>query len=148
MGKSCAFFGHRFILCEQQVIPLLREAIINLITHEGVDTFYTGEHGRFDILAYQTVLDIQKEYPHIRVVFVASYVRQLHRDRFVCDAFDYPVPVTVPPRFAIGHRNKYVADNSDYLICWIDVKHGGAYQAMRRAVNRQKAVINLTSIRG
>ena len=48
-----------------------------------------------------------------------------------------------PPRFAITRRNKFMAENCDFMICFVRNPFGGAYKAMRRAQNCGKTVFNL-----
>lgn len=52
--------------------------VINLIENEDVDTFLVGEKGGYEIDAYDVVLDVQKEYPHIRIYLVISQMTDLH----------------------------------------------------------------------
>ncbi len=146
MTKYCCFFGHRFLLMPEEIIPSLKEAIINLITNEHVDCFFVGEHGDFDKLAYNTVLKVQEDYPHINIILVASYARQIHGHGKAFNDFEYPVPPWTPYRYSIPARNKWVVVNSDYMICYVDVEYGGAYKAMKQALKAKKTVINLTTI--
>lgn len=52
--------------------------VINLIENEDVDTFLVGEKGGYEIDAYDVVLDVQKEYPQIRIYLVISQMTDLH----------------------------------------------------------------------
>ena len=43
---SCTFFGHRD--CSEEIIPKLHAVIEKLITENGCNVFYVGNHGNFD----------------------------------------------------------------------------------------------------
>lgn len=42
----CTFFGHRN--CPDDIEPILREVIIDLITNKNVTCFLVGDKGNFD----------------------------------------------------------------------------------------------------
>lgn len=48
---KCAFFGHRD--APSSIKPRLGEAIFNLISN-GVDEFYVGNNGNFDLIVQHT----------------------------------------------------------------------------------------------
>ena len=47
------------------------------------------------------------------------------------------------PKSAIQVRNRCIVDRSDLVICCIQRKSGGAYQAVRYAEKRGKKIVNL-----
>lgn len=49
------------------------------------------------------------------------------------------------PKFAIERRNRWLIDNADYCICYINHTWGGAYKFSRLAKRRGKTVINIGS---
>ena len=48
-----------------------------------------------------------------------------------------------PQRFAITRRNRWMALNCDYMICYVKNDYGGAYAAMKVALANKKEVINI-----
>lgn len=50
---------------------------------------------------------------------------------------------TVPPRFAISHRNRWMVENSRRVICYVAVGYGGACTAMQYAKRKEREVINI-----
>ena len=147
MGKICTFFGHRDIYYE--LIPFIKEQARRLITEENVDTFWVGGHGKFDSQAISALRNLQHEYPHIKIILVIAYVSQLHRygTELPFDGFDYPPAAEAAPyRFAISARNRYMAQNTDFVIACVLSKYGGAYEALRIAARCNKTIINLADI--
>ena len=51
----CTFFGHRD--CPETLLPALRDAVENAILRDGIDTFYVGREGAFDLLAAKVLLE-------------------------------------------------------------------------------------------
>ena len=43
---TCTFFGHKD--APQEIRPLLRDVLLDLIEHQGVTQFYVGNQGSFD----------------------------------------------------------------------------------------------------
>lgn len=112
MGKICAFFGHRDT--SSKIEPLIEKQIRRLITEKGVDTFWIGGYGWFDIYASGVLRKLKREYPNIHVVLIVAYIQQLHRggDNFF-DSFDYPAEVEAAPyKLAIPVRNRYMVKNA------------------------------------
>lgn len=65
---SCTFFGHHD--APQTLKPQLQKILTDLITHEGVDTFYVGHQGAFDAMAYAVLRSLSQSYPHIVISVV------------------------------------------------------------------------------
>ena len=57
---------------------------------------------------------------------------------------DNPLKVEELPEEQI--RNREMVDRADLVICYIEYNEGGAYKTMKYALERDKAVINLSSI--
>ncbi len=144
MGKKCAFFGHRDLFGKsEQIADVLHHIIIDLI-HHGVDVFYVGNHGEFDILSSKIACDLKTIYPQIQVVVVLCYPNELQYLK--CQFTDFIMPVEIekaPKRASIIKRNQWVVDNTDCVVCYICDKIGGAYRAVQYAQKHKKKIINL-----
>ena len=71
INQTCCFTGHRRIPLDQleSVTQRLRDAVIASIK-DGYLYFGAGGALGFDTLAAQTVLDLKKEYPQIKLILV------------------------------------------------------------------------------
>jgi hypothetical protein len=49
----------------------------------------------------------------------------------------------VPPRFAILHRNKWMLDNTDYVVTFVTTSVGGAAFEKREAERKKRIVLEL-----
>lgn len=143
---ACTFFGHRD--CPSSIKGKLHKEIDRLICNHGVDTFYVGTHGNFDRMAYAALVELRKQYQHIKVYRVLAYMPRLSdiaQDRSVLGDTILPEGIEkVHPRYAIPHRNNWMIDHSDYVIAYITHSFGGAYQAVERAKKKGKTIIAIS----
>ena len=142
----CTFFGHRN--CPHTIKPLLRQTIINLIEIQAIHTFYVGNHGNFDALVYSVLQELSAQYPQIRYTVVLAYLPQKKDALQNIDAAHTMLPdgiETVPKRFAISYRNKWMLKQSDLVITYITHSFGGAAQFAETAQRQKKTVINLAN---
>ena len=142
MGKTCTFFGHRD--CPASVKPRLRDVLVDLIKNHSVDTFYVGRQGAYDAMVRSILKELAQIYPHIRYAVVLERMPQKRDD--LGDYSDTMLPEgieTVHPRFAISWRNKWMVQQSDYVVTYITHPFGGAAQFAEQANHHKKTVINL-----
>ena len=142
--SACTFFGHRDT--PEAIKPKLREAVIELIEHHGVDTFYIGDKGAFDLMAKSIVIELCSVYPHIQYSIVLAYMPQKWSEFDRRDFSDTMLPEgieSVPKRFAISWRNNWMLKHSEHVICYVNHSWGGAAQFVEKAIKQKKAVKNL-----
>lgn len=162
MSKTCAFLGNDYDKifgrwCGHNTPPNLkeriREQVINLIENEDVDTFLVGELGGYEIDAYDTVLEVKKEYPDIRIILVISKISELHEIGEKADDDDYIIErrgfddFIFPSKCESGYkklgivyRNRYIIENTDFIIAY-NQYHGKAYEFCKQAKNKGVTVI-------
>ena len=142
----CAFFGHRQI--DEEIEPLLERTIVSLIENNKVDRFLVGHNGAFDSTVRSTLKRLSCVYPNIKYFVVLAY-RPIEKNKTPYFDFSdtiYPdVLATVPVRYAIDKRNRWMIDKSDYVISFVKY-HGGAAKFTSLAEKKGKTVINLASI--
>ena len=141
--SACTFFGHSD--CYELDAQVLRSAIEELIC-KGVDTFYVGNQGQFDAMVFRALLALEKAYPHISVSVVLAYLPQ----KTGPDPYEgytvYPEGLeTVPKRFAVDRRNRWMIEAAagGYCLCFVRHPWGGAWQFAKRAKARGLTLINL-----
>ena len=139
---SCTFFGHRecYGLDEQ----MLRDAIERLITN-GVTTFYVGNQGDFDGMVFRCLTQLEQVHPHISCSVVLAYLPKQKQEYDSYAGYSlYPEGLeTVPPRFAIDKRNRWMIERAEYCVCYVNNTFGGAYKFARTAKRTGLTVINL-----
>lgn len=117
-GKTCFFIGNRY--APSDIRAQLIEVVEKHITEYGVHTFTVGHYGAFDSMAIGVLRELKKRYPDIVLYLLAPYALTQKRDVPVnFDGSFYPEGLEkVLFRYAIVQANKYMVQNSDYLISY------------------------------
>ena len=139
---ACTFFGHGD--CSDDLRPLLKNVILDLIATHGVDMFYVGHQGGFDGLVRGVLRELEQEYSEVRYAVVLAYMPSEHP--VLGDTSDTMLPEgieLVHPRYAISWRNNWMLQQSDFVIAYVAHSWGGAAQYVQKAIRSGKTVINL-----
>ena len=146
MSKSCAFFGNDYKWRRDDIIEKVKEQALQLIAEEEVDTFYVGSKGAYERDAYNAVLQIKQNNPGIRIVFVASSMKEVNEGSRYFDSFIYPDRAAIGyKRWCIVHRNNWIIENTDFIIAYNRFE-GRAFEVCKRAKNKGVKVIELAEI--
>ncbi len=138
---KCTFFGHRD--APPGIKSSLRQVILDLIERQGVKQFYVGNHGSFDAMA-RTLLDELEQTHGIRYEVVLAYMPKRENPLYDPDHTVLPEGIeTVPPRFAIEYRNRWMIDQSDIVVTYVHRSFGGAAKFKKLAEKRNKVVIQI-----
>ena len=143
---SCTFFGHRD--AEKAIEPLLRKTLVHLIENEKVCNFYVGNHGKYDCMVKRLLIELKEIYP-IRYAVVLAYLPGKKSGFEEENTTDTILPEgieSVPPKFAINYRNKWMVEQSDYVVTYVNYTVGGAAKFKEYAIKKDKIVINLGSL--
>lgn len=136
---TCTFFGHRDTPKEKE--PILKSTLIDMIENKNVDIFYVGNNGNFDSMVCTVLSELSSVYP-IKFYIVLSYVPKKEMDNSERTILPEGIE-TVPPRFAISYRNKWMIEQSDYVITYVIHSWGGAAQFKELAEKKGKTVISI-----
>jgi len=138
----CTFFGHKDT--PKEIEPTLRSTLINLIENKNVTVFYVGNHGNFDAMVRRQLEDLSHTYP-ITYSVVLAYIptKKSKYDSFTNTIIPEGIE-TVPKRFAISYRNKWMVEQSDIVITYVARTYGGAAQFKALAERQGKMVIELS----
>ena len=139
----CTFFGHAD--AKEEIIPALRKEIINLIENKNVDTFYIGNHGHFDFYAETVLKELSEIYPHIKYSVVLAYLpRGKQGEYYDFSNTIYPEGIEKAPlKYAIIKRNKWMIDNSDFVITYVKSVIGGPAQFKELAQKKKKIIVEI-----
>ena len=117
------FCGHKEIDDRESIKRWLNRVCLDLI-EQGAKEFYLGGYGEFDLLCVVTLREMQKEYPHIRMILVLPYLNR-NIPTAVYDETLYPPLETVPKRFAISRRNEWMVKECDVVVAYVTHGWGG-----------------------
>lgn len=143
---TCTFFGHRYV--SNEIEPALRSTLIDLIENHGVSLFYVGNHGGFDAMVRYVLRELSARYPityHVVLAYLPGKKDEFDTRDYLDTIFPEGIE-DVPKRFAINYRNKWMIEQSDFVVTYV-TNHiaSGAAQFKERAEKRGKAVIELSS---
>lgn len=158
----CCFSGYRpekfgFELSDKdrsyvEFTAKLYEKIVD-VAEAGVTTFFTGMAMGFDILAAEAVLDIMRLRPELclRLIACVPYIEQASgfppewKERYDRILEECDKVVLLSDKYFKGCfqvRNRYMVDNSDFVIAYYDGSPGGTRDTVKYAGKKGKSVIN------
>lgn len=142
---TVTFFGHSDI--NKDVLPILSSTIIDLIENQKADEFYVGNNGKFDFAVRRTLEEVSKHYP-INYSIVLAYLPEKESEYEDYSNTIYPEGIeTVPKRFAISWRNKWMIKQADTVVTYVTRSYGGAAKFKLEAEKNGKKIIELSSIK-
>ena len=138
---KCTFFGHRN--APPGIKASLRQVLSDLIERQGVKQFYVGNQGSFDTMVRNLLAEFELTYG-IRYEVVLAYMPKRNDPLYDPEHTVLPEGIeTVPPRFAIEYRNKWMIDHSDIVITYVHRSFGGAAKFKELAEKKNKVVIQI-----
>lgn len=150
-NKVCCCFGHREIYLDFS--RCLEDVIEELIVENGVNTFMTGGMGQFDGKFAAAVRSKKNKYPEIKLILVYPYFTQeLNRNKewyeHNFDSIIIPSELSgIHYKSAIKARNRWIVDNSDYIVAMFTVLLVGHTTLFDMLKNKRKRyIISATKI--
>ena len=116
--KTCFFIGNRHT--PNSIKEKLVEAIETHIVEYGVTNFTVGHYGNFDGMVHSVLREAKKQHTDIKLYLLCPYA--LNQKIDIPESFDgtfYPEGLEkVPLRLVSPQANKYMVQNSNYLITY------------------------------
>ncbi len=139
---TVTFFGHKDTSKETE--PTLRTTLVDLIENQGAINFYVGNNGNFDAMVRRQLEELSQTYP-ITYNIVLAYIptKKSEYDSFTNTLLPEGIE-TVPKRFAISYRNKWMLKRADVVVTYVTHNFGGAAQFKAMAERQGKTVIELS----
>ena len=139
---TVTFFGHKDT--PKEIEPTLRATLVDLIENHGATEFYVGNNGNFDTMVRRQLENLSQTYS-ITCHIVLAYLPTKKSEYDDYTNTIYPEGIeTVPKRFAISYRNKWMLEQSDTVVSYVIRTYGGAWQFKVIAQRQGKMVIELS----
>ena len=146
---TVSLFGHRTIedlrRLNEPLVPIIKE----LIRTKGYVSFLIGRNGEFDEYAASVIKHAQNEVgkQNSDITLVLPYtVADLEYYEKYYDNIIIPESVYgVHPKSAITVKNRWMIEQSDLVIFYVERDKGGAYTAMKYAKKLNKDMIHLSA---
>ncbi len=152
-NKTAMFTGHRNIKANllQLIEKNVKKQLIKLIK---INVIYYGNGGArgFDLLAAKCVLELKKEYPHIKLIMVLPCKDQTKKwnnndialynfilsnaDKIICISNEYT-------KRCMLERNDHLIKNSSHCIAYLIQACGGTAYTVMRAKEQGLTVYNI-----
>ena len=139
---TVTFFGHKDT--PKEIEPTLRTTLVDLIENHGATEFYVGNNGSFDTMVRRQLEALSHTYS-ITYSVVLAYLstKKSEHDDFTNTILPEGIE-TVPKRFAISYRNKWMIEQSDIIVTYVTHSFGGAAQFKALAQRQGKTVVELS----
>ena len=152
-AKNVCFTGHRKIPSEQinDIVQRLKNIIVELI-NDGYTDFYAGGALGFDTIAAQTVMELKKKYPQIKLILALPCMNQTSgwnesdKRMYECiRAIADKVVYTSDTYFngCMQKRNRYLVDNSSICVCYLTENKGGTAYTVGYAKSKNLTILNV-----
>lgn len=121
----CCFTGHRII--KKNILPFIKQSVateVRKLITQGVTYFIIGGALGFDILAEQTVLDLKKDYAHIKLILAVPCKNQAdkwnRKDKMIYENIKNRADkvIYISEKYEKGSmlkRNINMVDNSNFI---------------------------------
>ena len=145
--KTCAFTGHREVKDDLD-IGLLTKTVKEFI-EDGYDTFLSGMAMGFDLIAASVVLDLKKDYPHIKLIACVPCSEQ---ERYFSAAekkkYNYIIEKCDEVKTLSSHfyrgcmqaRDRFMVDNCSLVIAYRRTNTGGTHYTVKYAAEQLKKI--------
>lgn len=140
MDKKCCIIGHSEI--NELDLSKIDEVLENLISN-GFTEFYSGGMGNFDKICANKIFKLKDKYPFIKNYIVIPYLSFNIFNKEIFDDIIYPELEKYHFKSAIIYRNKWLIDNSNLALCYINYTWGGAYKTFTYCTKKQLEYINI-----
>ncbi len=146
-----AFCGHSDFVAKEKYERKMMALLEEKIADETVE-FYLGGYGGFDDFAYRCAKKYKANKLNVTLVFITPYLTIEYQKNHLSamkDKYDYIIYPEIedkPKRFAITYRNRFMVDNADVVIAYVEHDWGGAYKMYKYAKSKGKVIINLAEM--
>ena len=144
---TVSLFGHRQIddvrQLEKQLSPIIKE----IIRTKTYVTFLLGRNGEFDLYAATVVKHLQNESGKENNEFICVLPYPEKDMEYYEQYYDgVVIPESIGrcyPQGAITKRNRWMVEQADLVVCYVEREKGGAYTALKYAKKLGKKIINI-----
>lgn len=144
VSMICALFGNSKLF--EDVEQILQQALCALIQEHSTVNFYVGTHGDFDSAALRVLKKLKGQYPFMDYTIILAYLPTKKDALSDSDASHSVFPQildSVPLRFAIDKRNRFMLEQADIILTYTRYSTGNTAKYKQLAVKKGKTVIEL-----
>ncbi len=123
--KTCCLIGHRNVQPTAQLSATIKATLTDLIESQNVRVFLFGSKSQFNSLCQSVSMELKKDYPEIRLVYVRSQypiIPQYYTD-YLLEFYDdtyMPSHIEQAGRATYTERNQAMINASDFCVFYYD----------------------------
>ena len=141
-----SLFGHRSFDAHREVENKIFAELRKILQNTEQVEVYIGRNGEFDVFAASVIKRFQKSVGSeiCTMTLVLPYtVRDIcHYEKYYDSIL---IPIKEHPKAAIDARNKWMVENTDGVLVYVENTYGGAFRAMNYAKRLNKDIINMAT---
>lgn len=150
--NNCCFTGHRELYESENIIYQRVLDSVKRLMEKGVKTFICGGAIGFDLLCGEVIANLRKEGEKINLVMALpckgqdKYFSPKDKERYkaLLESADKVIYVSEGYfRGCMHKRNRFMADNSAYLISYVVKNSGGSFYTKSYAEKNGLEIINV-----
>ena len=110
---------------------------------------YLGNHGSFDRFMLHCGKAYRREHPNTSLIYITPYFKKSYKKEPLSNDYDailYPPIEHVPLKYAIFYCNRWMVQQADIVVAYVNHDWGGAYQTYRYANKLGKRVVNFGTL--
>ena len=142
-----AFIGHRVLTHQYGLEDKIERVVRDIIREKEFVEFLMGRNGDYDIMAASTVKRVRESVGSDNSSLILILPYRMKDDEYYekyYDVIEYPIDINTHPKAAITARNRWMIENADLLVAYVEKdRKGGAYTTMRYMEKLQKKTVNL-----
>ncbi|MBE6694131.1 MAG: hypothetical protein E7589_05140 [Ruminococcaceae bacterium] len=142
-------FGHRELYEHRKIEEKLTAIFLDLLRERQYVEIYIGRNGEFDIFAASVLKRIRKRVgdSNYGINLVLPYTNKdiEYYEQYYDSVMIYECIGKIHPKGAITKRNRWMVEQCDLFICYVEHKGGGAYTALQYAEKLGKKIINIAT---
>lgn len=150
--ETCCFTGHRKLEHNETYVKSVLKSTLTELINRGYCYFGTGCALGFDTIAALAVLELKKDFPHIKLILVlpCKNQTQLWKKKDIeiynyikskCDKYVYTSEEYT--KDCMCKRNRHLVDNSSCCVCYINRYAGGTAYTVSYARQKGLEIINI-----
>ena len=142
--KICCFVSNIQKIDVEEIKPILKKEIKNLIKKCKVAEFYVGAESNFDKVCIDCLQDLKVEFPNIKLNLVLSdFLTEFQTDKEFLQIFNEVIQLNfeaISPQFVRLSQFDWLIEKSNYLISYLENKTGKNPEIMVRNLEEKDLI--------
>ncbi len=150
-SPKCSIFGHSDVYIDNLLRFKIYKFFVTCIKKDKIFEFYIGNNGCFDRCCANILNKLKKKNTNIKCFLVMAYIKNYNKFeeeeiRRVYNEIIFPPLSNVPYKARIISRNRWMIEQSNIVLVYVNHTWGGANKAFEYAKKINKPYVNLGTL--